>query len=420
MVLGTIEVGSRLLLAGGVVQLGGWESIGHAWAKDGYALDPLLGWTWTPNSSADYPFETGTLTYQFNELGLRNRSLAEPPPPEEYRILSVGDSTAFGFGVEADETYCHRVETGLRSMTSVPVSVINAGVPGYTSYQCLEYLKHRGLLLKPDLVIMQSNFNDRRAVVPGTEPDSVAEFQRSWRQIQAHLILSPSNAYQLIRHYFFLDPMGDVDGTGRYTFRTFPIQEVRARVSPAQYEANIREIVQISRDAGAAVVLVGLPDNPVSSKMIRLGLQLLEEKSLKPAKRALDMALEEGLFGIMAQQELNRLYRGAGEFDRISLSIPATLPWRDKDGYTPTALSDSYIQVLVGVGEELGVPVVVLDSQGSPPGDLYMDYIHLNVAGHQRMGEQLAASIEEMAGFAALPRIGGGSQGGVEAGTNSP
>jgi hypothetical protein len=38
--------------------------------------------------------------------------------------------------------------------------VINAGMPGYTTYQELEFLKLYGLEMEPDLVVLGFVFND--------------------------------------------------------------------------------------------------------------------------------------------------------------------------------------------------------------------------------------------------------------------
>ena len=40
------------------------------------------------------------------------------------------------------------------------IEVINAGIPGYTTYQELEFLKIYGLQMEPDLVVLGFVFND--------------------------------------------------------------------------------------------------------------------------------------------------------------------------------------------------------------------------------------------------------------------
>jgi hypothetical protein len=81
-----------------------------------------------------------------NSLGLRS---AEIGPKEKFRILFLGDSVLWGIGYHTKV-----IEDNLN------VEVINAGVPGYTTYQELEFLKAYGLDMNPDLVIIGFALND--------------------------------------------------------------------------------------------------------------------------------------------------------------------------------------------------------------------------------------------------------------------
>jgi hypothetical protein len=108
--------------------------------------DEDLFWSFQPNISV--PFKGITVTT--NSLGLRGAEV-EPKQPNEMRILSLGESSTFGYGVEDDQTYSALLERRLRD--AVPgrkVTVINGGVSAYTSFQSLMYLKLRGLQLRPD------------------------------------------------------------------------------------------------------------------------------------------------------------------------------------------------------------------------------------------------------------------------------
>ena len=97
-----------------------------------YKLDSTFGLMLRPN--IDEPFVFGTHV-KTNALGLRDRDY-EPKRPGEFRILSLGDSYAFGFGVELEESYAKVVERELnRQHTGVMFSVINAGVTGYGTRQ---------------------------------------------------------------------------------------------------------------------------------------------------------------------------------------------------------------------------------------------------------------------------------------------
>lgn len=96
-----------------------------------------------------------------NSLGFRNTEVAIPKPTGVFRILSLGDSYAFGWGVKAEECYARRLEVLLTERSAISrIEVINAGVPSYTSWK--ERLQLDRLLekLSPDLVICQVADND--------------------------------------------------------------------------------------------------------------------------------------------------------------------------------------------------------------------------------------------------------------------
>jgi lysophospholipase L1-like esterase len=94
-----------------------------------------------------------------NHLGLRNREVG-PKAPDVFRILFLGDSLVFYGETQSGALYTQVLEENLNRVSQRPVEVVNAGVPGYTTYQELEFLKIYGLDMEPDLVILGFVFND--------------------------------------------------------------------------------------------------------------------------------------------------------------------------------------------------------------------------------------------------------------------
>jgi lysophospholipase L1-like esterase len=95
-----------------------------------------------------------------NSLGLRSPEVSAKK--DRFRILVLGDSCTFGLGVDNEGTYPARLERILNGDGSGDrrFEVINAGVPGYGTWQGARYLESRGLRLKPDLVIACFGNND--------------------------------------------------------------------------------------------------------------------------------------------------------------------------------------------------------------------------------------------------------------------
>jgi lysophospholipase L1-like esterase len=96
-----------------------------------------------------------------NSLGLRGAEPAIPKPAGVFRILAIGDSLTFGWGVNDAETFCALVEAGLnRDQRTQHVEVVNGGVSGYTTRQERTLLSIFGPQLQPDLVLVGFYWND--------------------------------------------------------------------------------------------------------------------------------------------------------------------------------------------------------------------------------------------------------------------
>jgi len=70
-----------------------------------------------------------------NRDGYRTRPLPRTKPPGVYRILFLGDSTTFGWGVERAERFSDRLGDWLNAAsTGLRYDVVNLALPGYSSY----------------------------------------------------------------------------------------------------------------------------------------------------------------------------------------------------------------------------------------------------------------------------------------------
>ncbi len=134
-------------------------------ARGLHVPDPELAHVMRPNLHLTVVRDEFAVDVTTNALGFRDREIG-PKRLGTFRILSLGDSYAFGFGVEADETYAKQVERGLNEVLGgrPPVEVINAGTSGYSTLQELRALRRHGAALDPDLVLLgftaQNDFTD--------------------------------------------------------------------------------------------------------------------------------------------------------------------------------------------------------------------------------------------------------------------
>jgi SGNH hydrolase-like domain, acetyltransferase AlgX len=111
---------------------------------------------------------------RINSRGYRGDEFA-PGADDAFRILVIGDSFTFGWGVEDTETYASRLQQLLLSSgrTSRRVEVVNAGFAAcYSPDTYYLYMKREGLALDPDLIVV--------GVYVGNDLDSPAAFENEW------------------------------------------------------------------------------------------------------------------------------------------------------------------------------------------------------------------------------------------------
>src|SRR5262245_16412161 len=155
---------SCLLTAG--ILYGAEQIVRRAGLRGGYFAIPTswnclqrsrsLGMEFAPNCIGVSGVE-GT-KFHTNELGLRDEPLRDDGAT---RILSVGDSCTWGWALPQDAAYPQVLQRMLdEQVGSGRYRVINAGRPGYTSYQGMVYLREQGLALDPRIVLIAYGFND--------------------------------------------------------------------------------------------------------------------------------------------------------------------------------------------------------------------------------------------------------------------
>ena len=101
----------------------GYQVTGHR-----YLYDPLLGWRNIPR------WEATTFGRQLtiNSKGLRDREYPFDKPGGTKRILVLGDSYVWGYGVADDEIFTVYLEERLAG-SSPPWEVLNSGVSGWAA-----------------------------------------------------------------------------------------------------------------------------------------------------------------------------------------------------------------------------------------------------------------------------------------------
>ncbi|MBT6488032.1 MAG: hypothetical protein HOK71_25560 [Planctomycetaceae bacterium] len=225
-----------------------------------FEADPERFWRLKPSLQLSTKTDKRWSGMIANSRGFRNREFSLKKPAGTYRIVCIGDSTTFGFGVDWDEAWPHRLEGLLNASSSGSrIEVINAGVPGYTSYQGLQYAKQLLPALQPDLVVVTFGNNDGWCWDNHTD----REFARSRRDRAGVPLLRSSRAMQLGTLWY----QNRLKNSSRpdhrwaddvWSYRTEP--DWTPRVPVNEFAENLSEIALLCHRAGTKIALVQWPD----------------------------------------------------------------------------------------------------------------------------------------------------------------
>lgn len=237
VIFGSVEAGLRAA---------GWpQPTGRFAHREVYWVsDPGLSEKVFPHNEEGRSFKVST-----DANGLRAPLHAQDKPAGTSRILTLGCSTTFGWGVDDAESYPARLEALYREAGRSNVEVINGGQPGYTSFQGLwlwsETLRH----YSPDVVLIGYVVQDARRA---------AYTDRSQAALQQDARFLKDNVLYQLRTYLGLRALlGGIQIKAKE--RTEGGEEGEFRVPPEDYAHNLRALVSAVREIGATPVLFGYP-----------------------------------------------------------------------------------------------------------------------------------------------------------------
>ena len=312
---------------------------------------PTRGWENRHAARVVYGEAEFRTTVTTNSLGFRGPELRVLEPRDPVRMLVLGDSFAYGVGVEDDATFSARLaalEPGLE--------VLNAGVNGYATSHELLLLREVGLGVHPDLVLLTFFWND------------VTE---AWRK--------PSPPFTLVDGRLVDPPHGPDD----------------PRLSDWP-DPNRRTWLQDSR---ARRFLKDRADRARWRLRVALGIPVDEPSRLDPEKRARAWEL---CFAML--REMDRLVRSSGARFAIAV-IPDQVQVYPELERTVLGIDEADIEVqeaLAAFARDHGIPYIDLlpalrAARAAHPGArLYypMDR-HLTAEGHRIVSEGLSAGLRE-------------------------
>lgn len=207
-----------------------------------------------------------------NSHGLRDREYSYNKPAGVTRILLIGDSLTFGFGVKEEDTFARIIEQKLNEGGTRKYEVINAGVGNYNTEQELAFYTTEGVKYHSDIVILGWYIND-------AEPTQ--KYPETFLTQNSITYVFMESMYNRLRAFLQV-------GNGYEEY----YQSLYTPERWAVYQKTLFAFGHAVTQSGAKLAVVLLPelhtlnpypfaaiDKEVSSEFIRQGVQVLDTTS---------------------------------------------------------------------------------------------------------------------------------------------
>lgn len=188
------------------------------------------------------------VTVTVNEQGFRG-----PPRGEKagLRLLALGDSSIYGFGVEDDEVFTAVLADRLG------VDAVNGGVPGYSSFQALNLLQMRGLALEPDVLVVGTLWSDNNfdTFVDADLVTAYAGWEATWQR-DARVALEHLAVFRALDWTLRVAPARERARTVSWELGGKTGKTGRRRVEINAYARNLETFARTMARRGGGVVFV--------------------------------------------------------------------------------------------------------------------------------------------------------------------
>ena len=213
--------------------------------------DPELGYRLNPEHDG------------INALSIRHGEVTIPKPPGLFRLVVLGDSIPWGKGVFGFvEDIAKRIES------RGPIEVINAAVPGYTSFQELAFFERYVLQVDPDVVVWTYCLNDNHKFLHRFDAAANMLFtDEAARSLEIRTwwdwIVSRSYVLTSIRVGLLARQHPDTNRTVTFGWENRPDFNIAWKeYSWPFYESHLAEMVDLLHRRGIRLAIVVFPFEP--------------------------------------------------------------------------------------------------------------------------------------------------------------
>jgi lysophospholipase L1-like esterase len=351
----------------------------------------VLGWERKPG----FKGEAGLAKREFDQDGHFTADTTELATRNGHkRVVFIGDSNTFGFGAPTSESFVKVVEHHLDG-----VDAINLGAMGYTSYQGSLVVARELPAIKPELLVVSFNVNDRRYAQGEGGQDSPATFRRLYMEHHGAAATGASISDSLYVWRATRSVLRLAGVVAPPAEASVDVGRLVPRVSPDSYRENLRRIVATARENNVAVMFLVLRDSPLQSAPVRAGITALKHGDVDSSILQFQQAVQgPAMFSALGRLYLSEALAAKGDGARSAQVRKTRVRYDSFRGGLLVRLDTEYNDIMRAVAHETGSELIEgADVLEQEPFD-FIDNCHFDINGHRRLAAALAQRISTTLG----------------------
>lgn len=373
----------------------------YFWSQYGEKRDSdLRAFQWDSQTlwklKSNFKGKAFTFPVDINAQGFRDAQDTPVKKQSDLRVITIGDSRTYGYGVEADQTFSYFLEEYLNKYNR-NAQVINGGVHGFSVVQCRAHIEQL-IEYSPDIIVLAPGYNDRRYII-SRPPDSTDSFKQIAR------IRRAAEAFQISHSMFGLMYILGKQKLQNLIETPPPLNQVKLRVDSTTFKQELDKIVEYCNQNNIQLILLNLHTNPMVYGFITETVGLFKEGNEHLAIKRLEDAGHQipNYSHTISHYYLGKMYETIGEGNKAKKAFADHRIHGSIFGETIIRLEDDYGDAMQAMAKKH--QIVYIDSNQSmigdipyhPPDDLlikyYLDDCHFTAQGHKEIAASLADTI---------------------------
>jgi lysophospholipase L1-like esterase len=217
--------------------------------------DPHETLLWVLKPEQDCYTKVGHHPIHISGNGHRGDDFTIEKKPGTLRILCLGNSCTFGWGVRYEDTYVDQLEKLIREKyPELSIEIINGGVNAYSLLQQVLFIQERGIHYQPDIITISFSFTEGWQSFSPNSPPEVKE-----------KILDGVRTKNILRQIALYHLFGELQFKKYYyeyresLFADSAWESMARKKKGEEYETQLLKLIRLLNENGTKLMFIIIP-----------------------------------------------------------------------------------------------------------------------------------------------------------------